>query len=68
MSLPSAQRAIIRDPDLAALVEGELGRLSGQALHRAQRAVAELATAGRTGTWDQLVAWYREAIRQAARG
>lgn len=63
--LPTDARALIRDPDLSAAVEGMLEPYSGEKLERAQAAVRKVRGSGAVGTFSELVAAYSAAIKKA---
>ncbi len=63
--LPVNELPLIRDPDLAAAVEGELKGLSGKKLASAQAAIRQVHGSGITGQFGELVAAYAKAIRAA---
>lgn len=63
--LPTNERPIIFDPDLAGAVEDQLRPYTGKALERAQAAVRRVASGAAQGTFSDLVAAYGTAIKQA---
>lgn len=66
--LPTSDRPLVRDPDLAAALERELKPYSGARLDAAQQAVRQVAAGGAIGTFDGLVAQYKAAIQKAVAG
>lgn len=66
--LPTAERPLIRDRDIAAGVEKMLATLApGKELEEGQDAVRRVATSGIIGTRDKLLAAYAEAIDRIRR-
>lgn len=63
--LPTNERSVIQDPDLAAAVEELLRPYGGKSLERAQGAVRKVATGATQGTFSDLVEAYRSAIKGA---
>lgn len=55
----------VKDGYLAKALRAELEDLSGKDLELAQDVITEVATSGVTGTFDELLAEYRRAIRRA---
>ena len=66
--LPTNERPIILDPDLAAAVEDLLQPYTGKNLERAQAAVRKVASGATQGTFSDLVAAYAAAIKGAVGG
>jgi hypothetical protein len=55
----------VKDGYLAEALRNEMAELRGDQLGLAQEAIAEVATAGVPGTFDELLGSYRRAIRRA---
>lgn len=66
--LPTNERPIILDPDLAAAVEDLLRPYNGQRLERAQAAVRKVASGATQGTFSDLVDTYAAAIKGVVGG
>lgn len=64
--VPTDERPLVQDPDLAAALERELRPLNGERLERAQAAVRTVRNSGLVGTFDQVLEVYRAAITKAA--
>lgn len=64
-TLPTDERPLIQDPDLAAAVEAEMRGLSGKQLDKARAAIRRVHGSGITGQFGELVAAYAAAIRAA---
>lgn len=65
--LPTSDRPLIRDFDLAVAVEGLLAPLSGKSLERAQAAVRRIAGSAVQGPFGKVLDVYKAAIASAAR-
>lgn len=63
--LPTEDRPMSIDPDLAAALEKELAPLSGEALTRAQDAIQRVRASALTGSFGKIVQAYRDAIAEA---
>lgn len=63
--LPSSDRPLIRDTDLAAAVERLLVPLEGKRLERAQAAIRRVAKSAMQGPFDKVFAAYQAAVRSA---
>jgi hypothetical protein len=63
--LPTNDRPIIIDPDLAQAVDALLQPFNGEPLKRAQAAVRKVASSAISVPFSQLVDAYRAEIRQA---
>jgi hypothetical protein len=63
--LPTSDRPLIHDRDLAAVVEKMLTPLNGAKLDRAQAAVRKVAESAVQGSFDAVVRAYRTAINAA---
>lgn len=64
--LPTDNRPLVRDPDLAAALERELAPYSGKALERAQTAIRKVRNSGTQGPFSVVLDAYRAAIKNAA--
>lgn len=65
MSLPTEQRPIRMDPDLAKRVDSLLEPYDGEDLDHAQEAVMRVYQSPASGSFGQLVARYEAAIQEA---
>ena len=63
--MPTAGRALVRDPDLNVQLEKELAPLAGERLEAAQAAIRETQKSGLMGTFDQILVAYQAAIKKA---
>jgi hypothetical protein len=63
--LPTSDRPLIRDIDLATAVERLLAPLDGKRLERAQAAVRRVSKSAVQGPFDKIFAAYQSAIRAA---
>lgn len=61
--LPTTERPMILDNDMAAAVEKMLAPYSGKTLEKAQGAVRKIATSGIQGSYDKMLATYQTAIK-----
>lgn len=66
--LPSEDRPMRIDPDLAAALEKALAPYSGERLEKAQAAVREVRSSAAVGTFGEVLDRYRSAIREAVAG
>ena len=65
--MPRAGRALIRDPELLAVVNGLLAPLKGAKLEVARAAVVEVRDGGGSGTFREWADRYAAAIARAAK-
>jgi hypothetical protein len=63
--LPTADKPLIRDPDLARAIEAELEPFTGKQLAAAQTAVRKVHASGLQGPFSAILAAYQQAIRDA---
>lgn len=63
--LPSADRPLIQDPDLAVAVAKLLAPYTGKSLERAQSAVRRVHGSAVQGPFSTIVAAYDAAVKQA---
>lgn len=66
--LPTSDRPLIRDRDMAAAIERMLSPLTGQKLDKAQLAVRRVASSATQGPFATVLAAYRTAIDAATGG
>lgn len=66
-ALPTEERPIRMDPELAAEVNKFLEPLSGKDLKKGRDAVMSVYNSGITGSFGELLAAYRSAIEEATR-
>jgi hypothetical protein len=65
--LPTSDRPLIADRDLAAAIEKLLAPLGGKALERAQAAVRKVAASAVQGPFATVLRAYEAAIKAAAK-
>lgn len=65
MALPTEQRPIRMDPELAEQVDALLKPFSGEKLDRAQAAVMKVYESGATGSFGEILERYEAAIEDA---
>lgn len=63
--LPTEDRPLRIDPDLAAVIEKELEPLEGEDLEKGQAAVRTVLKSSTQGTFATIADAYRTAIREA---
>lgn len=63
--LPTVERPLIQDPNMAAALERDLAPFHGKSLERRQSAIRSVFASGVIGTTDQLLAAYRAAMDKA---
>jgi len=66
--LPTDQRSLVRDPDLAAALEAIVDPLDGEELERAHAAIRQVRGSGVQGTFPEVLAAYESAISAAVDG
>lgn len=67
MKLPTDNRPLVRDPDLAAALEAELTPYSGDKLKKAQDAIRRVRQSALQGPFSTVFGAYRTAIEQAVK-
>lgn len=65
MKLPTEDRPVRMDPDLAARIEVVLKNYSGKDLEKAQAAIRQVHQSGISGSFSTLVRTYESAIKDA---
>lgn len=65
MALPTEQRPLRMDPDLAKQVDGILKKYKGDDLEKAHQGVMKVYHSGQSGGFHEIVERYREAIEEA---
>lgn len=63
--LPTDDRPLVRDPDLATQIEKILVPYTGEKLKKAQDAIRRVRMSGTQGPFDMVLAAYRSAIEKA---